>query len=507
VGIISLITLWSGTDSMNFFETDATLRYPIGYRNAEAAFFLMALIPAVTLATSREVDWRVRGALVGAGTLMLELAILAESRGSVFAAFLGVAVFIAVHPDRLRILGWLAMVIAPALIALPWLLDVFRSDLGNTPGTIPLLHHACVAMAITSAAAVVAGCVAARAGRNVELPPRLRTGISRALLVCLAAVVVAGCVALARADGGPGGFVSSRVNELGTTSPDLNGRSSRFGIDLHTERGDLWRVALDDFAAHPVDGLGSGGYRFSYLLHRRSDVQPEDPHSVELLMASELGIPGILLFGAFLIGAVIAVIQARRLGPSAAALAAGALGMTAYWFAHASVDWFWSYSAITLPVPFALGAAAAPLLRSETVGGPSPLRTGFAVAGAVLALTMVPFFLSARYTDSAIRGWRTDLPRAYTDLRRAADLNPWSTRALEAEAVIATENHDRTRAIRAVDEGLERIPHEWLLYFLKAKAVGRSDPAAARSALARAKELNPTDPQIDELATALGVGS
>jgi hypothetical protein len=266
-------------------------------------------------------------------------------------------------------------------------------------------------------------------------------------------------------------------------------------------------VALDDFAAHPVDGLGSGGYRFSYLLHRRSDVQPEDPHSVELLMASELGIPGILLFGAFLIGAVIAVIQARRLGPSAAALAAGALGMTAYWFAHASVDWFWSYSAITLPVPFALGAAAAPLLRSETVGGPSPLRTGFAVAGAVLALTMVPFFLSARYTDSAIRGWRTDLPRAYTDLRRAADLNPWSTRALEAEAVIATENHDRTRAIRAVDEGLERIPHEWLLYFLKAKAVGRSDPAVARSALARAKELNPTDPQIDELATALGVGS
>src|SRR4051794_5498045 len=252
VGLATLIALWTGTDSTNFFETDATLRYPIGYRNAEAAFFLMALLPTVALAASRELDWRIRGVLVGVGSLMLELAILAESRGSVFAALLGLIVLVAVHPDRLRILGWLAMVIWPALVALPWLLDVFRSDAGNSPATIPLLHHACVAMALTSAAGVVAGCVGARAGRNLALPPRLRTGISRALLVCLAAVLLAGMVALARADGGPGGFVSSRVKELGTTSPDLNGRSSRFGIDLHTERGDLWRVALDDFVAHPV---------------------------------------------------------------------------------------------------------------------------------------------------------------------------------------------------------------------------------------------------------------
>ena len=40
----------------------------------------------------------------------------------------------------------------------------------------------------------------------------------------------------------------------------------------------------------------------SYLLDRESDatdVQPEDPHSVEMLMASELGVPGLVLFAAF----------------------------------------------------------------------------------------------------------------------------------------------------------------------------------------------------------------
>lgn len=505
VGIATLIALWTGSDSTNFFDTDATLRFPIGYRNAEAAFFLMAIFPAVVLAISRELDWRIRGALIGTGTLMLELAILAESRGSFFAIVIGVAVLIAVYPDRIRLLGWLAMIVWPALIALPWLLDVFQSDASNTPATIPLLHHACVAMAITSAVGTAVACAAARLGRNLALPPRVRTGVSRGLLVCLAAILLAGVVTLARADGGPGGFVSSRVKELTAGSPDLNGRSSRFGIDLRTERGDLWRVALDDYAAHPLDGEGGGGFRFSYLLHRHADPQPEDPHSVLLLMASELGTPGVLLFLAFLGGAVVAVIKARRLSPSAAALAAGALGMSAYWLVHASVDWFWSYPVITLPVPFALGAAAAPAFRTETVAGPSPVRSGLAVAGAVVALTMVPFFLSARYTDSAIRTWQGNLPRAYDELRRAADLNPWSSRPLETEAFIANENHDRPRALRAVDEGLQRIPHEWILYLLKAKALGRSDPVAARAALVRAKQLSPTEPEIDDLASALGI--
>src|SRR3954451_24867997 len=169
VGIASLIALWTGTDSLSFFETDATLRYPIGYRNAEAAFFLMALLPAIALAASKDLDWRIRGATIGAASLMLELAILAESRGSVFAVLLGVAVLIAVHPDRLRILAWLGLATLPALVALPWLLDVFRSDGGNSPATIPPLHHACVAIAITATAGSVAGCVAARAGRNVAL--------------------------------------------------------------------------------------------------------------------------------------------------------------------------------------------------------------------------------------------------------------------------------------------------------------------------------------------------
>ena len=505
VGFVTLLALWTGSNSRDFFETDATLRYPIGYRNAEAAFFLMALLPAIILCTSRDLSWPVRGVLLGSSTLMIELAILAQSRASVFAFVIAVAVLIIAHPDRLRVLGWLALAAIPAALALPWLLDVFQRDAGNTAAEIHPLHKACVAMAITSAVSVAVGCLGARAGAGFSLPGRARTGIGRGLLAALGVVLLVGVVALFRSDGGPGGFVSRHVDQLTAGTPNLSNQGSRFGLNVSSDRGEFWRVALHDFDRHPLDGEGAGGFRASYLLHGKAGVQPEDPHSIEMLMLSELGVPGALLMLAFIGSGVFAVIRARRFGPEAATLAAGALSITAYWFAHASVDWFWSYAAITLPIPYVIGAAAAPALRREEAGERTPIRTGLAVAAGVIAVTLLPFFFSARDTDRAIRTSHSDLAGAYTDLDNAADLNPWSSRPLEAKAAIANANGDRAVALSAVDQGIDRTPKDWLLYYLKAQAQGKSDLAGAAQSLAKARELSPNDPEIEALGQNLGI--
>ncbi len=507
----TLIALWAGSNSRDFFETDATLRYPIGYRNAEAAFFLMAMLPAVVLCASRELPWQARGILLGSSTLMIELAILAQSRASVFALLFGIAVLVAVHPDRLRVLGWLALAAVPAVIALPWLLDVFQLDAGNSAAEIHPLHRACEAMALTTALSIAVGLGGARLGSRFTLSDRTRTWISRGLLGLLVAILLFGLVALFRSDGGPGGFISRRVDQISAGTPNLESQGSRFGLNVGSSRGDIWRVALGDFDRHPLDGGGAGSYRASYALHGKPGVQPEDPHSIELLMLSELGIPGGLLMLVFIAGGVVAIVRTRRLGPEEATLAAGVLALGAYWLAHASVDWFWSYAAITLPVPFAIGAAAAPALRREATGertpvrtGRTPLRTGLAAVAVVLALTMLPFFLSERDTNHAIRTWPADLAGAYSDLDNAADLNPWSSRALEAKAGIAIANGDSQLALAAIDEGVKRTPGDWLLYYLRAQAQGRTDLAAARQSIARAKQLSPHDPEIDDLAGKLG---
>jgi hypothetical protein len=505
VALLTLIVLWTGTNSLEFLDDEATLRYPIGYRNAEAAFFLMALMPTIVLAASRELDWRLRGVLLGSATLMIQLSVLAQSRASIFAIVIALAILVAIHPERLRVLGWLGMATAISLIALPWLLDVFQRDAGNTAAEIPPIHHACVAMALTSALSVAIGLAAARLGGGFKLPDRARSGIGWGLAACVALVVLAGFVALLRTDGGPGGFVSRHFKELTEGSPNLSTQSSRFGLDVRTDRGDFWRVAIDDFGRRPLGGDGAGGFRISYLEHRHTQVEPEDPHNVEMLMISELGLPGALLFLAFVIGSVVAVIRASRAGPSAAALAAGALALSGYWLAHASADWFWSYAAITLPVPFALGAAAAPALRREGETGRTAARTALAVTALAVALTMVPFFLSARYTNQGIRIGQSDTEAAYVDLNRAADLNPWTARPLAAESAIALQAGDDARGLSSIADAIDRSPHDWLLYMQKARVLAQSDPAGSRLALDEARKLNPGGPEIDKLAKNLGV--
>src|SRR5262249_54992206 len=50
VGVGTVATLCFGTDITNYLDGDGTLQFPLGYRNAAAAYFLIALWPALALA-------------------------------------------------------------------------------------------------------------------------------------------------------------------------------------------------------------------------------------------------------------------------------------------------------------------------------------------------------------------------------------------------------------------------------------------------------------------------
>lgn len=506
VAVATLIALAVGDNVVEFLEEDATLQYPLGYRNAVAAFFGIALWPMLTLAASREAPWLARGALVGTAALSIELAVLTQSRGGAFAMLMGAALLVALHPARLRILGYLLLAALPAALALPWLLDVFTEEGGATADSLPVLHTACAVAAVTSLLAALLGCVVAF--REPRISPDASRLVGRVLVGVVAVVALVGVAAIATAEGGPIGFIDRNIDELTEGSPDLaqEGQGSRYGFDLRSERGDLWKVSLERLSADPLKGEGAGGFRFAYLLDRDSDVQPEDPHSVEMLMASELGVPGLVLFFTFLIAAVVAIARARRLGPSAAALAAGVLASAGFWLVQASVDWFWHYPAITLPVAFLLGAGMAPgLLRPAGPRRAAP-RFALAFAAVLVAVAAAPLFLSERLTNQALRS-QDDLTDAYSDLELAADLNPWSARPLAAEAVIAEGAGEPQRALGALSQAQQRHPDEWTLYFLEARVLEDIDPLAARRAIERARELNPIGPEIDSLEKRISAGS
>jgi tetratricopeptide (TPR) repeat protein len=250
-------------------------------------------------------------------------------------------------------------------------------------------------------------------------------------------------------------------------------------------------VAWKDARAEPLHGEGAGAFVYSYTRDRGISLSARDAHSVEMELLSELGFPALVMFAAIVVGAAAAALRSRRLGPSAATLCAGALGAGTYWLFHSSVDWFWTYPALTAPVFALLGSAAAPALSSARAARAVGVRVAAAGAALVAIVAATALYLSERYTNDAYDEWRTDLQGAYSDLDRAQTLNPFADEPLVAEGAIAKEVGDRARALDAFRDAADRTPQEWGTHYFLGQLLASSDPAAAERELEIAAELNP----------------
>ncbi len=115
-GIVAVIGMLTGDQARHYLEVDGTLQFPLGYRNANAAFFAIALWPALGLASRRAGAWPVRSAALATATLCLDLAMLSQSRGALPAGAAALCVYLLFSTDRARRLGWLALAALPALL-------------------------------------------------------------------------------------------------------------------------------------------------------------------------------------------------------------------------------------------------------------------------------------------------------------------------------------------------------------------------------------------------------
>jgi O-Antigen ligase len=501
-GIIAVVGLLTGDNVGRYVEGDGTLEFPLGYRNANAAFFAIALWPALGLASHRASAWPVRAAALATATLCLELAMLSQSRGSLPGGAAALCVYLLFSQDRARRLGWLALAVLPALLILPALVDLYRAAHADAPlhSALGELRGAGRAVAFTCVGSLAIGAAAALLGRRVPGSPRRVEIANRAALAGLVAAVLAGSTAFVAAVGSPVDWIDKRVSQLGSgRDAELGGQSNRFSsLNAATRRPAIWRVALLDAREHPLLGEGGGGFLYSYLRERdqNSPVSVRDAHSVELENLSEFGVPGLVLFAGAIAAAGFGAMRARRLGPEPAWLSIIALTAGVYWLAHASLDWFWPYPAVTAPVFALLGSACAPALRiaGDTAWGHG--RRWLTAGAVVLAISAVPPYLSHRYVNDAYDEWRSDPSRAYDDLDRARTMNPLSAHPVLAEGAIARANGDRARAIDAFRRAAKKLPEEWASHYNLAELYARSSPRRARLELAIAKRQNPYDPEV-----------
>ncbi|MBN1630611.1 MAG: O-antigen ligase family protein [Thermoleophilia bacterium] len=502
VALYVVISLAVSVRPEDFFVR-GRLNAPIGYFNALSCFLMIGFWLALGLASAPTAGTQARApgeparerfprflqpVLLAAAVLFVEVALFPQSRGALWTFFLALPFFVILSPNRFRALTDLVIVVAPVVIFWDRLNGFYAADSAREP----------LSEAVGTVLPALGYSVAVAVGLWIVswLVERWLAPLSRAAVrwVGIALVVVAllgaggGLIWAHVETGGLGGYVQDRWDEVVSDAGTGNEGQSRFTAVGLNGRLRQWEVAAAAFVDEPLLGIGAQNFEIYWYEHRADAFAVKQPHSQPMQLLAELGAPGLVLWLAFVIGAMIYAgrLRFRPLGRSYQAVVAAMMTAVISWFIHSSADWIWQMTATTLPAIMLLGG-----LVAATGKGPDAvtaeahswrgLTRPVAALLAVLAIVsaVLPYF-SIRYCEMAARAGSLEQVTAKADTAAALDptsVLPFSVRAgaHRLAALAAAEGSPEQieqfkLEAQAWAEAIDREPDGWLYYYNAARA-------------------------------------
>ena len=474
------------------------LNEPIGYVNGQAGFLLLGLWPLLALAERESV---LSSSLGAAGAAVIGcLLVLSQSRGVALAVAVSAVMALAVVPGRHRRL-W-ALVVAGGAVAsvLGPLLDVHNSAVG--PRSLPeetVRDAALAAVLAAFGAAAVWGAARAAAGAIAARGPAQAARLRRASTLALAALAGA-CLLVGLVSAGA---IADRARDEydAFVSLEREPTGSRFFAG-GGNRYDFWRIALLEFRAEPLRGVGGGNYDVGYFERRRTMEDVNQPHSLALQTLAELGLVGAALLAAFfgvVLWGLVGMGRTARGDPWSRTMAVAAGGAFIAWTVHTNVDWVHLLPAVMGVVLAYAVVLLRPWegLRPPASGRPAVRLAGVAVLAAAVALAGVSVAAPAwseHLREQGRNALRADPAQALRKADDALALNSDSVPAyyLKAAALARLDAYGAARA--SLLEAARREPGDFVTWGLLGDlALRRGDSPLAARYYRRAVRLNPGD--------------
>lgn len=480
---------------------------PMGYINGTAGLLAMGVWPWIALTDTAASPLRRAGAL-SVATLVAGTAVMTESRAIIPALVVATVVVLLASRRRARIGAHLIVLLGATAAGLPWTLAVYSSGTlshVNLPPDQGVLRSASAAILLAAIGAGVVRFGLSGVWRRVgaEQRPRVIRRLGQVLLIGVG-VTTLGVIVFG------GGTIGAQYRAFVQNSQDAGG-PVRF-LNGSGYRADLWRVAIDEFRAHPLNGLGAGNYDTAYYQLRKNPQYVIQPHSLELQMAAELGIGGLLALLVLCIALISGGFsRGRTLAAEDPLVGVAALGIFVAWLAGTSVDWLYDIPGLT---GMAFMAGATLVVPSPALAQAAPRRRGIrggrvlVVAGiaglAIVAASIGRQYAAALYTSSGQREVSASPARAVITLHQALRLDPYSLPTLYAiaSAYARTDNYGAARAALLAAE--HREPSNYVAPALLGDlATRRGLYRTAAREYARSLALNPLDPGVaSEMAQA-----
>jgi tetratricopeptide (TPR) repeat protein len=235
----------------------------------------------------------------------------------------------------------------------------------------------------------------------------------------------------------------------------------------------LWPMMVDAARAFPVTGMGRGAFEVAFPRYQTVPASNTFtvPENGVLQLATEFGVPGLLVLAAWLWG-FGRLLRRERLEPMELAVLAGVVGLGL----HDLFDFSLELPACAVAVLVALATVARPERHAGTKVASSLCSTGALAVGLGLTALALGALVPGRHSLEASRAELTALV---------------STRAPLAEV--------RARGVALID----RHPADSVLYGLLSRALAEAGPAGASESLAfanRALYLRPHNARAHRMA-------
>src|SRR5437763_775435 len=433
--------------------------------------------------------------------VLLELALLTQTRASVVAFPLTLLVFLVLTPRRARVIVFsLPAAVAVVATARP-ILHVFTA-LQRHEGVRDAVVSARNALLVSAAVLLVVGLFVAWADGRIALGPRTARVGSLAVGSAFVGAGLVGLVVAAIAIGDP----VKRWDQFRT--PPGRSTKSYFSNGFGSNRYDIWRVAVREFEHSPVRGVGADNFAVGYLRERRSVEEPLYPHSIELRALVQTGVVGGVFLLGFLVFAGLRLWRGAAPTPARAAAAACA-GVFGYWFFHGSIDWFWELPGLGAPAIACLALAGTLRRREESPAQPllRPLLVAGAAVALVAAVSLALPWLAAKEVQQAAHEWKRDPASAFPRLDRAKRLNPLAEDADLVTGAIASRLGEPDLMAASFRRALVRNDKDWYAWLELGIAESlQGKRTAALAALAHAQKLDPGEDLIRQVATTIRAG-
>ncbi|MGA2471575.1 MAG: O-antigen ligase family protein [Solirubrobacteraceae bacterium] len=495
--------------TLNPSATLARLNAVFNYWNAVGLTAALGVPACLWLGSRREGHGVVAALAPAAVCLLLVTILLAYSRGALLALGVGLALWFVFTPLRLRAAAVLAIgaIGAAPVIAWTFAQPALTTDVSTGPtGAIvsgPSLalrdsagHELGLLLLGAFVACIAASLVVRFAALRTPPSAHLRRRLGIAVLVVLALMPASFAISLAASQRGLFGSISHDWNTLTSTSAPLPGNSATRLTQLGSIRALYWSDALKIWNAHPVAGVGAGGFQTAFLEYAPAGTLVEDAHGYVVQTLADLGLIGLAL--SLIVAALWLAAVARTAGPfrrganapgTESAERIGLLTMiaiVAIFVVHSSVDITW----------FVPGDAVIALLCAGWVAGRGP-------HGAVLARGRLRLD-HLRHSRIAALGAAAAILLAV--VVAWAQWQPLRSQDSATAALIAQGNGDTAAAIADEKQAfsidpLDYQPLQDLGYSesdaaatARQPAVARSDLLAGQRAFARAVQLEPSNP-------------